>query len=456
MSTLEERLREEMGRSVAAVRPAPDPYARLLRRRRRRGWRWGGAGVVAAVVAGLLGAQTLALTNGPSPAPNPQPTLTGQRAPLNQWTRKILAGPVRGEAAADPATLKALESALEQGRGFWQIGPELDRAKVLFIADIDGERNFGAAYYNDTELVYLYSAAPLGTSATDLVEARYGGQTGGLDPFTVFGKMGRYSISLAPPGCTVESAATSTVRGDGVLEHTWTGVGDFAVLPAAVRLWRVTCDGIVRHVELTDMVGGGRQADVPAAERGSADPASAREAVASCPTLPGLDVRSWRVLWGGTPPGDDRPVVVALGMLDGGAAQVCAVTGTGQSMLVDTAHGVETPANSPQSPPARMTTAAAPSDALVTVRLPARDRVELSDRMLVIAPPGATELRVTGGRATRVPLTGGVGVIEAPVPAVLSIQAVDAGGKTLATAQPAEAQDVERSVAGQALVNRWE
>lgn len=72
------------------------------------------------------------------------------------------------------------------------------------------------------------------------------------------------------------------------------------------------------------------------------------------------------------------------------------------------------------------TTAVAPSDRLVAVRLPSATGFALSDRLLVVAPPGATSLMAGDGR--RAPLTGGAGVLTAPVPAALDLTAVDAAG----------------------------
>ncbi|MEV8517874.1 hypothetical protein [Dactylosporangium sp. NPDC051484] len=458
MSTLQERLREEMARSVAAVRPAPDPLGRLLRRQRRRAWRWGATALGALAAAAALGAQTLVAPAGPAPKPTPEHRIMSGHMldePLTEWTRRIIDAPTRGNAADEPGLTDALAAGVVRNAWSWNARPGLDRVKVLFVADQGGERMFGAALYNDQRALYVGSFGPAGVSVEDLVGARYGASGGALSPFSVHVGSGTSAIGLAPPGCTAEWAATTRVGTDGTLEHTWTGGGDFVTGAPREQLWRVTCDGVVREVQYHDVPGApGKKGSPPPAEPGHADPEIAKEVLWAWPKVPGLDVRSRRILWGGTPPGERRPVVVGLGELGDGSVQVCAVTGTGGSILVDRVHG-EPPSGARGFPTARLTTAVAPSDAIVAVRLPADERIELSERLLVIAPPGATELRVAGGEAEHVALAGGVAVLVAPVPATLGIEALDATGRTLATLKVAEPH-TDRFLAGQGLVRNWE
>jgi hypothetical protein len=63
---------------------------------------------------------------------------------------------------------------------------------------------------------------------------------------------------------------------------------------------------------------------------------------------------------------------------------------------------------------------------------------------------------VTGAPDPRVTLTGGVGVIVAPVPATLNITAVDASGRPLTTTQVAEPRDADQFIAGQPLLRNWD
>ncbi|WP_432839017.1 hypothetical protein [Dactylosporangium sp. CA-092794] len=459
MSTLEERLREELGRSVAGVRPAPDPLGRLLRRRRRRRvWRWGGPALGAVIAAALLGGQVLVAPAGPEPYPSPhRPFYDGQPLdePLTEWTRRILDAPVRGNAAAEPGLVDAIADGLRAAAGNWRARPELDRVQVLFVADVGGERVFGAVFHDDRRALYVGSSAPMGTPVAELVDG-HSGEMGALSPFSVHLQEGPATVALAPPGCSAEWAATTHVRPDGTLARTWAGGGDFVTNGPANRLWRVTCDGVLREtVYSSSPVTPPKHANSPPpAPRGYADPDMVKEVLWSWPAIPDLEARGRRILWGGTPPGELRPVVVALGDLGDGAVQVCAVTGTGDALLVDFVHGEPPPANLRGYPTARLTTAVAPSDAMVAVRLPADDRVELSERLLVLAPPEATELRIDGGQDQHVALSGGVGVIIAPVPASLSIEALDTSGRTVATLSVAEPH-TGHIFAGEGLMRDW-
>ncbi|GAA2337546.1 hypothetical protein [Dactylosporangium salmoneum] len=437
MSTLEERLREEMARSVAAVRPAPDPYGRLLRRRRRRGWRWGGLGLGAALVAAILGAQGLVAPGGPRPAPERTGSTQQQfDEPLNEWTRSLLTAPTRGDMVA----AEAIREALDKDRTRRNVKPELDQIKVLYVVEAGGDEVFEAAYYGGGRGQFVSASAPKGTSVADLVNpsASLNGTTGSGAPraFSISGRMDRYTVALAPPGCLAQGSVASKVGPDSALQITWGAAAEFIVdpAPAWARWWRVTCDGRVRQLGYEGTLDGPRQetSGPPPAERGTADPDIVKELLWSWPTIGGLDVVRKRVLWGGTPPGETRPTVVGLGELADGSVYVCEVTGKGDAQFVNSLPPPQATTLPKDFPPARMTVAVAPSAGLVAVRLPDETRVGFSDRLLVIGPPEAVQLRVSGKETETVALTGGVGVIVAPVPARVALSAVDGLGRDLA------------------------
>ncbi|WP_433615798.1 hypothetical protein ACQP2P_12760 [Dactylosporangium sp. CA-139114] len=457
MSTLEERLREEMARSVAGVRPAPDPFGRLLRRRRRGLRRWAGAGIGAVVVATLLGTQALT-ASGPSPAPAPAPSYFTPAVGLDRWSRQVIDAPTRGNLAGERGLVEALRTALDGARARWAVDPALDRVKVLFLAlDDDGERSFGAAYYNDERAMYVGAWAPAEGPIADLVSARYGGRAGDVSPFMWVGRHDRLSGVIAPPGCEVQYSTTTTVHADGTLVHSWTrGGGEWTANPSSNLVWQVTCDGVVRVHVSQYVTPPPPRPSLPPAERGSADPKTAEQTVSWCGSVPGLEVRSTRVLWGGTPAGEGRPSVVALGVLDGGAVEVCAATGTGDAIEIGAVSGEPPSARLGRNGLARLTKAFAASDRLVVVRLPHEQRLQLGDRLLVIAPPDATRLRVTGARDPLVTLTGGVGVIDAPLPATLTVDALDASGATVAATRFAEPRGFERFSQGEQYVWNWD
>ncbi|GGM55593.1 hypothetical protein ACFFX1_08140 [Dactylosporangium sucinum] len=454
MNGLEERLRDEMARSVAGVRPAPDPLGRLLRRRRSRARRWGLSALGAVLVAAVLGAQPLAGTGDPSPQPAPTIALDEQPyldEPLTDWTRRLLDAPARGAVAA--GVVDGLTQELLAARNGWHVKPGLDRVKVLFVAEVAGHRTFGAVFHDGVRAQYVASAGPADATLTDLADGRYGAEYGGLSPLVLSGNARDYTIAVVPPGCVAEPSARTAVGADGTLEHTWGAGGEFVTLPAVAVWWRVTCGGTVREVTYRTVVPGRSPVtDAPPAERGQDLPDISAKLLRQWPDLPGLDVRQHRILWGGTPPGERRPVVVALGELGDGSVQVCAVAGTGNAMLVTDVHGQALQQPPKDFPEARMTTAVAASDAIVTVRLPDDATLGYSDRLLVIAPPDAARLRVNG---QTVPLTDGVGVLTVPAPATLTIEALDAAGRTLATRAVAEPH-ADRFLAGQAVIRDWD
>ena len=101
-------------------------------------------------------------------------------------------------------------------------------------------------------------------------------------------------------------------------------------------------------------------------------------------------------------------------------------------------------------------TATAASSGLVAVRLPATEvkdfRPVAGDRILVVAPPSATKLRVA---ADTVPLTNGVGFLTTPAPvAELTLTALDATGATVATGRYRE-PDTTGQFFGEGLVDDW-
>ena len=477
MIELEERLRAELARSAGAARPAPDPMGRLLARRRRQRLRTGGvvAVVVLALTAGLV---TAAGAPVPELRPtNPTPDLSQvmiNEEITSQWTRRLLAAPTRGNLAGDTALVADLTRQLTGKQAKWEVDPSLDRVKVLLLDDVSGARMYWVAYYNDTRAVYVSSAGPAGTSVAQLADGVFGGGAGGLAPFTVepagadpTGRPSyRYVAALAPPGCVIATSQQAQFGPGGTVTRTWVDQGDYVVRPGADMdmWWRFTCGGVVRDVDKgwSDAATHAAFAGPPVTERGAADPALVTRALAQWRSLPGLSVSRYRVLWGGTPPGATAPTVVVVGESPGGGVQVCALTGTDTHIVLTAVvagsplddSGARPPAAGP-APFSAVTTAVAASADLVAVRLPDPANPDvLSDRLLVIAPAGATALHVSGGSTQTVPLTGGVGVLTAKVPAALTVRATDGAGTTLAQLTVAE-PDADGLLFGQALLRRW-
>ena len=490
MIELEERLRIELARSVGALRPAPDPMGRLLARRRRRRHRRTGA--LVAVVALVLAGGAVTTAGAPTRTPDALPTPDAFPTPdasatapdpfsviTSEWTRQLLTAPTRGNLAADTDLVAELTRQLAGKQLRWKVDPALDRVKVLLVADVPGARVLGASYYNDTHAVHLHSAGPPGTSAAQLANGEFGGGVEGLKPFSVdssaagltaepaSGESAYYVAALAPPGCQIATSRDARIEAGGTVSRTWVDQGDYVVRPGQDfnTWWRFICAGVVHDVRLGPLMldTPAMLAGPPVTERGYAEPVLVTRAMAAWRSMPGLSVSRYRAVWGGTPSGVTAPVVVVVGEVPGGGVQVCALTGTGEFPMLTSAVAagpldVEGPSFAPSpgiDAGAAVTTAVAESADLVAVRLPdAANAYVLSDRLLVIAPAAATELRVTGTSPQTVPLIDGVGVITAKVPAGLIVRAVDNGGRTLAQLKIAE-PDADGLVFGQALLQRW-
>ncbi|GAA2611794.1 hypothetical protein GCM10010399_48320 [Dactylosporangium fulvum] len=333
---------------------------------------------------------------------------------------------------------------------------------MLFLADVADQRTYGAAFYNETHAVYVGVSRPVGASAERLVNREDVTMFSGLRPFSVHGMYSSIT-AVAPPGCVIASAPDGRVRADGTLALTWSDLGDLVTQPRAGLgpWWRVTCGGVVRELDYHAM-------DQPplfiksptVTERGQADPEMIANAMLDCRRVPGMAVDTPRAVWGGTLPGNTESIVVVTSTASDGSVHVCAFSGTGASMTLlvtgvaggplDLSRSVVPPWRDPNA--SKITTAAAPSGDILAVRLPASDGSALSDRLLVIAPVNATELRISG--SSTIPLTGGVGVVTMPVPAQLNLTAVDATDQTIATLRVAE-PTADGLLAGQGQMQRW-
>jgi hypothetical protein len=264
---------------------------------------------------------------------------------------------------------------------------------------------------------------------------------------------------MAPPGCRIATSREARIGPDGRITRVWVEEGDYIVREAqsSSLWWRFTCDGVVRHT-MPDIVGtpvtlAGTPPPTPGTE-----PAPEALAASAWRDPIGLTTTGHRVLWSGTAPGSTEPVVVIAGDTPGGvvinavtrpdelAGPAAAVPG---GPIERSGEWMTMPGQAP------VTTAVAASDKLVAVRLPtAEPTVVLSNRILVIAPRAAVELRVTGAAPQTVRLVDGVGVVSRPAPADLTIRAVDSGGRTVAELRFTE-PDADGLLFGEPLLQRW-
>lgn len=402
-----------------------------------------------------------------------------------------LEGPTRGNLAGDRAAVEEFTTAMAHEFD-GAVDPAQDRTKLLVLADVAGARVAVAARYNDDYASILLSRTPLAPRRDGPDgPGSLGGMAGGLTPFFHYAGGVHQSqtvvdhvatVVLAPAGCTVESSDQVTIADDGTAFRGWTLHGDHLIEEGERNRstwWRVTCDGQVRY-EGSPTLAWGPGKDTP-------DPVTPARGGAE-PVLVGAALDEWRnstrhlggtapsVLWAG-PSGEGRSTVVVAGPGRDGRLLVTALTGpppdfAGPGLDKDVrpiwpVAGVyyaghepytgEPPPDTTGSTmviPATLGTATAASADLVAVRLPADQPVPvLGDRILVVAPPSATELRYDG---KTVRLTDGVGVLTLPAPVGdVTLTAVDATGAVVATARYGE-PDADGQFFGQRVIDDWD
>lgn len=494
--TIEDDVRTAFALITETVVPRPDPLGRLLARHRRRRWRRGltaaAATVVLAVGGGTLAAAPVGTPIGPSPTPDPTQTYDVDAQPswprgrLTAWTRRLIDSPVRGTLAGDKAYVEALTREFETNLSR-MADPALDRIKVLVVTDIAGIRVAVTAHYNDEFGSFSVSQADTAATPSELAFSQLGGMSAAIRPFFVATSGVSHSttareheavFALAPAGCTLDSSDTVSLAPDGTPHRTWVRRGDHVIEPGDLYhlWWRVTCDGQVRFEGPTGFPGSapGEGTGTVPVERGSAHP-----------KLVGAAVDSWRaatrhlggtaprVLWAGTT-GAGRTTVVVAGPGRDGRQLVTALAGPpsnfgGPGLDKDArpiAHdpAVYYPDRQPytgeQYPgptiiryiPTTFGTATAVSTDLVVVRLGQDLQPALGDRLLVVAPPAATAIKV--GTVTT-PLTDGAGVVLAPPPQTdRPLTALDAAGNVIATAHYTE-PDANGQFFGEGVIDNW-
>jgi hypothetical protein len=272
---LEAWVRAELAGIAEGVMPRPDPYGRLVRRR-RVGWlRRVVAGCVAALVAGGAGT-FVALAPAGSPAPAP---------PDNRlaWIDALVDGPPRGALATDKAfTTEVVDRVTQFVRAnlYNTIVAGVDghrhpdqEVHLLFADDIGDERIVIFALRMPTdpdpasglgrsavswlagrrgapaaELTSLLTTRPMIgiTSGTAVPGPLVVANISGTDPSTSPCDLTRAcaTVALAPPGCSISTAPSAD------LDHFQPEpTGSYLVrTPETERAeyWRVTCGGVVR------------------------------------------------------------------------------------------------------------------------------------------------------------------------------------------------------------------
>ena len=140
----ERELRNAFRELAGGVKPAPEPYARLMARsRRRRFSRWV-TGCAAAVAAVVLAPVALNAANELTPDLGP---IDNSVLLITPWTRKLIDAPVRGGLANDPTLLDEAGKLLRAMKSGPMHGYP---TKVLFAEDVgDTSRCGGCALQQD-------------------------------------------------------------------------------------------------------------------------------------------------------------------------------------------------------------------------------------------------------------------------------------------------------------------
>jgi hypothetical protein len=273
-------VRSQLQEIAEGVTARPDPYGRLMRRR-RNGWLRISflAGVAAAVVSGGV------VAVAPAGSPEPRPTETYSFRGELGWKAELIDGAPRGNVATDEAFTIDLAANIEElsrtggsplladdrGRQMGEV-----RARVIFAEDIGDHRvvaitlqrtsmTSASQRYAATRLLWL--AGPLGATAEKLLDTAASDvehRLGNVTPFSYVSfseepelasvAAGLRSsraptigirVGLAPPECEVSAAPSADLTAwapepDG----SWLVRTDEEYRP---EFWRVTCDGVVRE-----------------------------------------------------------------------------------------------------------------------------------------------------------------------------------------------------------------
>jgi hypothetical protein len=393
----------------------------------------------------LLGGGTLTQTAAPHlPIPGLEDILGDRDMPGQEvrsyWGWRLIESPTRGSLAADSTLVEAVTAAFRKhwyGAGARrQDGPRisraLDRVRLLFLHEAGQQRQAVAVFHNDTHAAVVSLVGPANADPDRLVGSANTASSGGaVEPFLLLTEAPAADsmVALVPVGCDIAVSDRVDVDPQGVAHREWTGLGDWTIRPTRTgqNWWQVTCDGQVfyrqpvsRYPEVKP------DPTAPATPlRGTVEPTMAAR-VAAAWRISGHGLSSGGVLlWGGVPPGQTRPVAVVSAPTAGGGVAVLALTGDGSFPAFADGPDSRRIEGPPDTETDTAVTTGTSTTGLTVVRLPDPSGA-VSDRLLVIGPPGAQQLgsTVTPGP---LPLFDGVAVLTAPRPLDAQIEAVRDG-----------------------------
>lgn len=453
-------LQARLSQLVDDVVPDPDPFERLMSRRRRRSrTRMGsivavGVAVVVASVAAPMAMHTAVLDKPFAGYPVE-----------SEWTWKLLSSPTRGNMSLE--YVNALTHEFDRG--------PLPSVRVLFAMQTAEMTQVVVAYHSDTHAYVLARAGEADASAAELAKrpGSRGLPTGTTDGVPAAPFLVTYSgldavtgavIGLAPQGCEISTSVHAAVRPDGLWQRAYEPepTKDYAVNYAKepAEVWQVTCGKEIREVRPARRVDRLRSSGFsmgPETNRGSPDAAtddSAAYAYNALRFVTGVGDRPSRI-WGGSIAGIDEPASV-VGPLEGlGVAVLHFGTGS-RSLIALEPEGSHILPPAPPDPAFQAITSTAITDGsgLIAIRVPKREpaRAVLTDRVLVIAPEDATTAEALDARGNVIAtgqLSQGIGLLAFVIGAAASIRA---GAITTRFSEPREGARVY----GDQLIYDWQ
>lgn len=466
-----DELRHGLARIASSVVPDEDPYGRLLRHaRRRRRYRWAGAGTL---LAGVLATALVVPATGVGGLPSwRRGPAGGSGYPVtSDWAWRLLDSPTRGSLAADRSLVDELTRVFDRDRDHAGMSAALPTVKVLFADDTAGVRTVVVAYHSGTAAALVSKTGPVGAPPGELVRAG-GASNLPVAPFTVLGDSSAgatWLLGLAPAGCTVSAAPSATLSGDGGIQRSW----QIAHTPGYLLLdeqhshgwWRVECDGAIREQgpvgfrtgEFTSGPGPGQSDELRAAEQAAVASYRVLAAGAGLPAEP-APVRRWS----GRIPGEGIPAAIA-GPPSGVGPYVLQL-GTAPKGLLATAPADDARPDDPETLAASRAgwalaaTAVSTSPDLIAVRVPTRTggHAVLTDHLLV-APDreDAAQVEAVGvGARSSAPVNLGFAILAVPVGAEVTLRVRDANGKLLASQRLHEPAAGER-IFDEQLISAW-
>ncbi|MEU0557588.1 hypothetical protein [Dactylosporangium sp. NPDC006015] len=434
-------LHDALAGEAARMTTPEDPWPRFAAREsaHRRVRRRRTAVAVAGVLAVLVGVQTNVV-----PLPGWMPAVAVAAAPS-----RLTAGPTRGSLAGDTAWLEGLRRqipGITEPEGLWEIA-DRGAIRIVFAGDVPGHRLALALLPVRLGLVSGWTMAWYGGPAGAAPDRMtFDGTLDAREPVaTLFdGSVtdGGFALVVGPPGSavTVTGGATYTAEGTVVRRPlaTSTGAGGIAVvaLPPGREpevATQVTVGGAPYYAGALNGGWSGRTGEIEdptpkmldAAARGARGPGLDNQVFLTFAVtalhLSRLHLQdvTLRLLWTGTVNGQ------AAGLLTlqppGGGVVVWAFHGNTSMHRFDLRLLV--PADGAFERP-------------YAWRLRAEGRDNVTDRVVVVAPPGAASVTVTfgGGAPVPVPLdASGSGETTVPPGSPAVVTAYAAGGEVMAT-----------------------